>query len=177
MPAAVEPRYRKRVPCRLQFAGGAHRGMVLNVSRSGLFVQTTAGASPGDAIHLELALGSDELPVDARVVWRRVVAPHLRTVSTGGMGLHIQYASDGWYGFLAGLAATGSEEDAAPTPAAAPVRDAGPAFRVRLRLRGSPRTRTLVVAARDAKEARARARQQAGGDWRVLELAKLPRPD
>jgi hypothetical protein len=150
--------------------------MVLNVSRSGLFVQTTAGASPGDAVHFELALGSAELPVDARVVWRRVVAPHLRTVSTGGMGVHIQYASDAWYGFLAGLAASGSAEEGetSPEPAAAGI-DAGFAFRVRLRLLGSPRTRTIVVVARDADQARERARQQVGGDWRVLELLKLVR--
>jgi hypothetical protein len=176
MPAAAEPRFKKRVPCRLDVAGGKHRGMVLNVSRNGLFVQTTAGASPGDAVHLDLALGSEDLPVDARVIWRRVVAPHLRTVSTGGMGLRIQYASDAWYGFLAGLVATDSQREVAPTADAADVSD-GPAFRVRLRLRGSPRTRTLVVAAGDAKEARERARQQAGSDWRVLELVKLVRRD
>jgi hypothetical protein len=168
---AVEPRYKKRVPCRLEVAGSKHRGMVLNVSRSGLFVQTTAGASPGDAVHLELALGSAELPVDARVVWRRVVAPHLRTVSTGGMGVHIQYANDAWYGFLAGLAATGSEDVAPP----AEVADDGVAFRVRLRLLGSPRTRALVVSATNEREARKRARQQAGADWRVLDIVRVAR--
>jgi hypothetical protein len=169
MPAA-EPRFRKRVPCRLEVGGGAHRGMVLNVSRSGLFVQTTAGASPGDAVHLDLSLGDADLPVDARVIWRRVVAPHLRTVSTGGMGVHIQYASDAWYGFLAGLAGSGADEEAAPAAAAD---DGRLDFRVRLRLLGSPRTRTLVVSAADAKEARERARQLAGADWRVLELVRL----
>jgi hypothetical protein len=168
---AVEPRYKKRVPCRIQVGAGAHRGMVLNVSRSGLFVQTTAGANPGDAVHLELALGSAELPVDARVVWRRVVAPHLRTVSTGGMGVQIQYASDAWYGFLAGLASNGAA-DGAGAPA-----DDRLVFRVRLRHFGSPRTRTLVIAAADEREARARARQQVGAEWAVLELARIARDD
>jgi hypothetical protein len=172
MPAAAEPRYKKRVPCRLEVGGGSHRGMVLNVSRSGLFVQTTAGASPGDAVHLDLSLGEAALPVDARVIWRRVVAPHLRTVSTGGMGVQIQYANDAWYGFLAGLAAGGSAEEAAPAAAAD---DGRASFRVRLRLLGSPRTRTLVVSAADVEEARERARQLAGADWRVLELVRLAR--
>jgi hypothetical protein len=146
--------------------------MVLNVSRSGLFVQTTAGASPGDAVHLELALGRAELPLDARVVWRRVVAPHLRTVSTGGMGVHIQYASDAWFGFLAGLAASAPAEEVA-----VPAADRPHGFRVRLRHFTSPRTRTLVVAAADEREARERARQQAGGEWAVIELVRRVRKD
>jgi hypothetical protein len=170
MPVA-DPRYKKRLPCRLHVAGGAHRGMVLNVSRGGMFVQTTAGASPGDAVHLELSLGSTDLPVDARVVWRRVVAPHLRTVSTGGMGVHIQYANDAWYGFLAGLAASGVPEDGGVAG------DGRFGFRVRLRLFGSPRTRTLIVAAGDEREARERARQQAGTEWSVLELVRIARDD
>jgi hypothetical protein len=171
---AVEPRYRKRVPCRLEVGGGSHRGMVLNVSRSGLFVQTTAGASPGDAVHLDLSLGDADLPVDARVIWRRVVAPHLRTVSTGGMGVQIQYASDAWYGFLAALAAGAPAEEAAPLAA---QDDGRLSFRARLRLLGSPRTRTFVVSAADVKEARERARQLAGADWRVLELVKIAKRD
>ena len=170
MHTAVDPRFRKRVPCRLQVTGTSHTGMVLNVSRSGLFVQTTAGASPGDSVHLDLAVGdADPLPVDARVVWRRVVAPHLRTVSTGGMGLHVQYASDAWFGFVGGLASGAFEEGEAP------ARTVRPSFRVRLRLAGSPRTRTVVVAAEDAHQARERVRQQVGCDWHVLELVKLVR--
>jgi hypothetical protein len=147
--------------------------MVLNVSKGGLFVQTTAGASPGDAVHLELAPGDAEpLVLDARVVWRRVVAPHLRTVSTGGMGLAIQYAGDAWFGFVAGLTGSADADEGAAAP-----RAAGPSFRVRLRLAGSPRTRSVVVAAADEAEARERARQLAGAQWAVLDLAKIARED
>jgi Tfp pilus assembly protein PilZ len=171
MQASAEPRFKKRVPCRLQVTGGSHSGMVLNVSKSGLFVQTTAGASPGDAVHLDLAVGdADPLALDARVVWRRVVAPHLRTVSTGGMGLHVQYADDAWFGFVAGLAASAPAEEGAAAP-----RPETPAFRVRLRLAGSQRTRVLTVAAADAEQARERARQQAGAQWAVLDLVKIAR--
>jgi Tfp pilus assembly protein PilZ len=169
MQPALEPRYRKRVPCRLRLTGGLHSGMVLNVSRRGLFVQTSASASPGDAVQLDLALGDAErLPVDARVVWRRVVAPHLRSVSTGGIGLQIQYASDAWYGYVAGLAATTPAESAA---SAGPGLQ--PSYRVRLRLAGTPRTRVVLVPAADAAEARRLARQQTGPHWAVLDLARL----
>ena len=173
MHTAVDPRFRKRVPCRLQVTGSAHSGMVLNVSRGGLFVQTTAGASPGDSVHLDLAVGDAEpLPVDARVVWRRVVAPHLRTVSTGGMGLHIQYANDAWFGFVGGLASSGFVEEGEAAP-----RAAGPSFRLRLRLAGSPRTRLLTVAAADEREARERVRSLTDAQWAVLDLVKIPRED
>jgi hypothetical protein len=162
MHAAADPRFKKRVPCRLQVTGSSHSGMVLNVSRSGLFVQTTAGASPGETVHLALAMGvSDPLHLHARVVWRRVVAPHLRTVSTGA-----------WFGFVAGLAEGAPADASEPAPLAA-----GPSFRVHLRLSGSPRTRTLIVSAADAGEARERARQQAGAQWVVLDLVKIARED
>lgn len=173
MHSAGEPRFRKRVPCRLQVTGASHAGMVLNVSRGGLFVQTTAGADPGEAVHLELAPGDAEpLALDARVVWRRVVAPHLRTVSTGGMGLAIQYASAAWFGFVAGLAGSAVPDEVAAVP-----RAAASSFRVRLRLAGSPRTRSLVVAAADESQARERACQIAGAHWVVLGLAKIARED
>ncbi len=170
MHAAVDPRFKKRVPCRLHVTGSAHSGMVLNVSRRGLFVQTTAGASPGDSVHLDLAVGAVPLAIDARVVWRRVVAPHLRTVSTGGMGLHIQYASDAYFGFVAGLAATTPAEEVE-----APARPAPPGYRVRVRLAASPRTRIVTVAAADEREARERARQLVGAQWAVLDLEKIER--
>src|SRR5262245_5515123 len=108
MESVLEPRFRKRVPCRLQVPGGAYSGMVLNVSRGGLVLETGRAPSPGESVHIDL--GVDDavaLGVDACVVWRRVVGAHLRTVTTGGFGARIRYAPDAWFGFLSGLA--GSE--------------------------------------------------------------------
>ena len=171
MQTAGDRRYRKRLPCRLEVPNGAYSGMVLNLSRGGLFVQTSAAASPGEAVHLDLSLGdADAVGLDTRVVWRRVVAPHLRSVSQGGMGVHIQYANDAYFGFVARLAEGPAADEPAPARSAA-----GPAFRVRLRLAGGPRTRVLTVAAADAGEARTRARQQAGPQWAVLDLEKIER--
>jgi hypothetical protein len=170
MHVAMDPRFKKRLPCRLRAPGGAASGMVLNVSRGGLFVQTSAAASPGETVHIDLGV-DDVVPlaVDACVVWRRVVGAHLRSVSTGGFGARIQYAPDAWFGFLSGLA--GSEVDA---PASARVA-VGAVYRVRLRLAGSPRTRILVVECRDEAAARERALAVAGAQWVVLDLARDPR--
>jgi Tfp pilus assembly protein PilZ len=173
MHVAADPRYRKRLPCRLRVPSGAHSGMVLNLSRGGLFVQTGAAVSPGDAVHLDLAVGDESaVGVDARVVWRRMVAPHLRSVSTGGMGVHIQYASDVYFGFVARLAEGAPADEPAPGPVQVV---AGPAFRVRLRLAGGSRTRIVTVSAADERAAGERARQQAGAQWAVLDLEKIER--
>ena len=173
MQTASDRRYKRRLPCRLAVPNGAYSGMVLNVSRGGLFVQTSAAASPGEAVHLDLSpVDADAIGVDARVIWRRVVAPHLRSVSTGGVGVHIQYAGDAWFGFVARLAEGAPAEDSASAPA---HREAGPSFRARLRLAGGSRTRILVVSAADEGEARQRACQQAGPQWAVLGLERIER--
>ena len=171
MQTESDRRYRKRLPCRLEVPNGAYSGMVLNLSRGGLFVQTSAAASPGEAVHVDLSLAdADAIGLDARVVWRRVVAPHLRSVSAGGMGVHIQYAHDAYFGLVAQLAdGTPADEPVAPCSAA------GPAFRIRLRLAGGPRTRVLTVTGADEAEARIRARQQAGPQWAVLDLERIER--
>ena len=170
MHVEVDRRFKKRVPCRLRVPNGAHAGMVLNVSRGGLFVQTSAAASPGEAIHIDLDVDATApLAVDACVVWRRVVGAHLRTVTTGGFGARIQYAPDAWFGFLSGLA--GSEvAEPGPEPQAA-----GSIYRVRLRLAGTPRTRIVVLQEADEAAARERAREIVGAQWVVLDLAREPR--
>jgi Tfp pilus assembly protein PilZ len=167
MHPTADPRFRKRVPCRLRAAAGSGSGMVLNVSRGGLFVQTSAVASPGETVHIDLGVDhAVALGVDACVVWRRVVGAHLRSVSTGGFGARIQYAPDAWFGFLSGLAGSEVETAAPERPAGAGV------YRVRLRLAGSPRTRSVVVEGTDEAAARVRALELAGAHWIVLDLTK-----
>lgn len=166
MHAATDPRFKKRVPCRLRVPAGAGSGMVLNVSRGGLFVQTSAAASPGETVHIDLGVDAAvPLGVDTCVVWRRVVGAHVRGLSIGGFGARIQYAPDAWFGFLSGLA--GSEVEAP-----APERPAAGVYRVRLRLAGSPRTRIVVVESADEAAARERALAVAGAQWIVLDLAR-----
>jgi Tfp pilus assembly protein PilZ len=168
---ASDRRYRKRLPCRLAVPNGAYSGMVLNLSRGGLFVQTSAAAGPGEAVHLDLSLtDADAIGLDTRVVWRRVVAPHLRSVSTAGLGVHIQYAHDAYFGLVAQLAEGTPADEPAATQSVA-----GPSFRVRLRLAGGPRTRVLTVTGADEAEARTRAHQQAGAQWAVLDLERIER--
>lgn len=177
MPA--EPRFKKRIPCQIAASGRAASGVVLNVSRGGLFVQTAAGVEPGEDVELELSLaaGRPSIPLAAQVVWTRSVAPHLRTVSRGGVGLRIASAPEAYYALLAEVAGESgpahvAEPAAAPAaPAAEPVPEPeGPAYRVRLKQAGSPRTRWLVVRAASEDDARHAALAGAGDGWMVLEV-------
>ena len=93
-----EPRYRMRVPCRVQIGESSHFGVVLNLSRMGLFVQTSAGVSAGDPVEL---IFKEEAPVRAQVVWHRRVPPALRSVAQGGAGLRIVGAPEEYYRLLA----------------------------------------------------------------------------
>ena len=178
MQTQAEPRFRKRLPCRLKVGGNSHAAMVLNLSRGGLFVQTSAGPPPGAGvwIDVDVANRSETLPIGGKVVWRRVVAPHLRTLSQGGIGVRIESAPEGYYSFLSGVAGAAPE-----TPPSAGCEAAGPApelpsdppkaaFRVRLKQQGGPRSRTMTLHCESEEEARNRALAIAGAGWVILEL-------
>lgn len=160
----AEPRFKKRVPCAVRIAGRRHSGIVLNVSRRGLYVQSSATAPPGASVAVELTpSGRTAIELEALVVWKRVVPSRLRGVAHGGVGLQIQRASEAWYQFFLGVAATGPE----------PEREAQSAqrFRVRLARAGSPRMRTLIVAGADAEAAAREALTECGPGWVLRDVA------
>ena len=159
----AEPRFRKRLPCRFDPGTSASSALVLNVSRGGLFVQTSAQVRPGDRVRIELSpeARTRSIPIGAQVVWKRIVAPHLRSVASCGVGVRIQDAPVAYYEFVLGL---GSE-----VAAQAPERSV-PEFRVRVKQRVGPRSRSLVVRGADAAEACRRALAVSGTDWVVLEV-------
>ncbi len=99
MTAVAEPRYRKRISCQLWAGNSSYSGVVLNLSRQGLFVQTCAGLKAGDPINLKLR---DEIQVHAHVVWRKCVPVELHNYVEGGLGLRILGAApEGYYQLLA----------------------------------------------------------------------------
>lgn len=179
MQPAQAPRYRKRVPCALTLANGSYAGMVLNLSRSGLFVQTSVRADPGDPIQVVLKPQTDWQPIDlrARVVWKRVVSPRLRSISEAGLGLEIQNAPEGYFDFLANVARLEP-----PSPRSSADRGGGGSdrtgqasgaqrYRVRVQQVGGPRSRTLHLGAGSEEEARRRTIEMLGAGWAILELA------
>lgn len=176
MQTPADPRFRKRVPCRLSVGGSAYSGMVLNLSRGGLFVQTSAGVRPGDAVDVQLNVPSHpaSIAVAGRVVWKRIVHAQLRSLTQGGVGLRIQNAPESYYRFLLGV----SGSDGRPAgPRAEPAPERTPAaevrFRVRVQQQGGPRSRVLCLSGTDEQVARRRALAEVGDGWVVLELERL----
>jgi hypothetical protein len=145
--------------------------MILNVSRSGLFVQTTASVKPGETIRVALNPGAqrEAIPIDGQVVWKRVVAAHLRSVERGGLGLRIRNAPESYYSFLLEVAdrtgGAGSDQTAAGPDI--------PRYQLRLKQEGGPRSRVLQIHSESEDEARQRALDQMGPGWAVLEIKRL----
>ena len=156
-------RIKRRLPCDLFYDGGRHTGIALNVSRSGLFIQTTVVAQPGANVAVDLngPLG-ESLEVDAKVVWKRIVQPELMSVAHGGVGLLIKRASAGYYDLLQ---TTVSQGDAPPSSAAPLTR-----YHVRVKLSGRPRSRALTVFAASEDAARRQVLRKVGEEWSVIEL-------
>jgi hypothetical protein len=145
--------------------------MVLDVSRTGLFVQTSASPAPGESLGLHLDLAEAAVvPVTAQVVWQRRVAPQLRQVARGGLGLRIHSAAEPYYRLLARLARVSEPKGREAPPAAAAQAVVHPRFKVLLKRDGAPRTRTVETRASDTEAARAQALRLAGSGWSVLEV-------
>jgi len=105
-------RFRKRIPCKVRRSRSTFSGLVVDVSATGLFVQTSAAAMAGDEIDITLS-GREQEPaitVNAQVVWRRQVPYQLRSMVEGGLGLKIRYAPEQYYAILAEAARSGGSE-------------------------------------------------------------------
>ncbi len=105
MRAPADERFRKRIPCAFNAGGRSSSGLVLNVSRSGLFLQTSMPEGSGTVVELELNPldRAEQIALTARVVWRKTVPAQLRTIVSGGFGLQIIRADEAYYGLLSAL--------------------------------------------------------------------------
>jgi Tfp pilus assembly protein PilZ len=89
--------------CRLKVGQRENSGIVLDVSRQGLFVQTSASARVGDKVEIVLSGPGQSAPITlvAAVRWQRVVPAQLRSVQQAGLGLQISQAEEAYYALLA----------------------------------------------------------------------------
>lgn len=107
----AESRFKKRVPCRLKQGPRQYAGVILNVSRTGLFVQTSALPGIGAEIEVTLSGRTEAATLTAEVVWQRRVPAPLRSVAEGGIGLRIRHATEPYYGLLAEAAQKAATRD------------------------------------------------------------------
>ena len=108
MQSQADPRFQKRIPCAFNAGGRSCSGLVLNVSRSGLFLQTSTPEKSGAVVDLELNPLDRHEPIalKARIVWKRAVPAHMRSMAKGGLGMQIVWADEAYYGLLASLIET-----------------------------------------------------------------------
>jgi len=193
-------RIRRRVTCELLLDGRSYRGIVLDLSETGVFVQTEATPQPGAPLTVRFhAPGGVEIEVVASVARRKVAPRELAGVVRGGLGLRIQQPPAAYFeligsadpegaaasalgkGLRAGLGAGSrvappvprtarGDDRAGPARTPAPAVDTRPEFRVRVKQCAGPRSRTLTVRAASSDEARRSAMQELGAGWEILSV-------
>ncbi len=178
MAKPVRNRTRRRIPCELNFGGSRYSGLVLDLSPTGLFIQTSAKLRHGDWVDVEVRLPGEKQPVPlaAQVVRRKAVPPRLLTVAQGGVGLRIRSAPESYFVYLAEIAPETLEGGDLP-PHARLLGDADSggaqtAYRVQMRQVAGSRSRTVLVAGGSEGEAERRALSELGDGWKVLRVEK-----
>lgn len=167
-------RTRRRMACRLVVGSQRFSGVVLDLSSSGIFVQTTAKPDPREAVTVELNVPGrrDPIRLETEVARLFVVPAQLITVAQGGVGLRIRNAPEAFFELLGQLQLDGQEASREPIGSghtAGVAEEASCRYRVRMTQLGRARTRTLQVFARSAEEAAQLACAETGEGWKVLE--------
>jgi len=187
-------RVKMRIACEVSVGAQRHSGLVLNVSPSGLFVQTHAKPTAGDPIRVALNVpgAADAMALDATVVWKRVVPAGLVRVAQGGVGVCLLNPPEGYYQFLASAlrarnsrpapepitARAGKPKDSPIPEAPAAAEDGDVAGRAEASLRTRPyrvrvshgqRSRIVTVSATSEAHAREIALGRVGEGWKVIE--------
>ena len=116
-----EERFRHRMACQLELGGSRlYQGIVLNVSRAGLFVQTRARvprqATHPLAVEFRSAAAGGFATLSARVARQFWVPQQLARLAAGGMGLQVLGDCAAWLEFLDAIAALRKTELAACEP-------------------------------------------------------------
>jgi hypothetical protein len=193
-------RTKRRATCELWIAGERQTGILLDISSTGLFVQTTTQVAVGSEIQVEIKLPGDtrECRVRATVARVRRVPPSMTALAAGGLGLRIVEAPASYWDFVgvaapaAGKRSSGNGFDgekratapsaseaprAVPSPppssAPSPPQPVKPSHRVRVKQVGGMRSRLLDVHASSSAEAGQRALVQVGRGWEVVEVVGL----
>jgi hypothetical protein len=181
-------RIKRRVTCELLLEGRSYRGIVLDLSATGIFVQTEATPAPLARMRIRFHTATgDEFEADAAVARRQVVPRELAGVVRGGLGLRIERPPEAYFRLI-GMEGASEEKprglgmdtqivqnrpaDAAlaPEPPKPPAAPALTEYRVRVKQTDGPRSRTLKLGAASPDDARKRALAELGLGWEVLSV-------
>ena len=168
-------RIKQRLTCELVIGDRNHQGIVLDVSKTGLFVQTSASPPPGERIGVKLRRSDgSSVEVESSVARRYKVPQRLASIARGGVGLRIESPYDDYLQFIDSVdrAQTASSTKASQAP---PPPPSGPAdsYSVRVRQIAGPRSRCLRVAAASEQEAERSAAASLEEGWEILSVELL----
>jgi PilZ domain len=174
-------RVKRRITCELVIDGKRQSGIVLDVSATGIFVQTAVSSAVGQdvEVHLAATRTTPELTLRARVARGRRVPPQLLAAAAGGLGLRVIDPPPGFAQLIV------ADDEAAPAPGRSsppvtkPPQSPKPdvvkrRFQVRLQATGSTRSRSVTVQCSDPKTAGAEACAVVGRGWSVVDVSELP---
>jgi hypothetical protein len=169
-------RHKWRLPCEIVFEGGRQRSFVIDLSESGLFVQTGAKLRPGSQVEVHLAIESMGAPIllRARVARTKQVPAQLTSVAHGGVGLQLLDVPTAWIDAVRRLSSGTSLRGSASAASTPPSpRIALERFRVRIKQSDGPRSRTLELRAESADHARTLALREAGAGWEAVAADRI----
>jgi PilZ domain len=157
-------RHARRIPCKLIVAEREFSAFVIDLSVSGLFIQTHARPRIGQRLRIQLAPTSAPLDLTVQVIRAKHVPPTLLAEAKGGIGVRI-VSAPGEYDRL--LAEIGIGENAEPFELES---ETGCRFRVHAVQLGGSRSRRVDVAASDTDEAGTLALEELGPGWKVIRV-------
>jgi hypothetical protein len=165
-------RLKQRLTCELVMGDRRHPGIVLDVSPTGLFVQTSCSPPPGERARVKLRRpGEADVEVVASIARRYLVPRRLMSIARGGVGLQIESASDEYLRLVdsARQAEKAADRKATDTPPL-PQPCEGSTYRVRARQSSGSRSRTLRVTAASEEDAKVVASTRLDEGWEILTI-------
>ncbi|MCP5058747.1 MAG: PilZ domain-containing protein [bacterium] len=176
-------RHSCRIRCQLRRGRRWEKGILVNVSLSGLAVESPFRADEGDPIHVRIdAPGRKQVRLQG-IVWRMRTARTSRLTEAWTLGMVINEAGNDFLELVAFEAqrsqqrsGTHPRQGAAPRIASRPASSLLPKpkinrwFRVRVRHRENHSVRLLSVAGGCKAEASRYALEEVGDRWEILDL-------
>ncbi len=191
----TEERKKQRTTCEILDGDRVQRGVVRDVSPSGLFVQTSLPIDLGTEVevHITSPSNSETSPiifVRATVVRKLMVDRRLSSIASGGLGLRIIAAPPSYYEALEvpppsdaqieipltrrpekDEATASPQEPAGSRPEASQPVASEPDANFRIRVGRGPRSYWMALAADSESDAMSQAEARAGEGWEILEIA------
>jgi hypothetical protein len=180
------PRKKKRLSCEIVVNESRYSGIAIDVSATGIFIQTNLKPAPGSVVKVGIQLPGIDEPVmlEARVARKKNVPPELLTLAHGGIGLALVRPGDRYLDFIAELSPEHAEAVAGVRSKTSSVRRGGGSggaartrsgsttaikrFRIHAVETASGKRNSFLATCETEQEASDELLKQLGDEWQVL---------